>query len=43
MASYIARVELRGQPTYADFQNLHAAMAQVYFSRTIVGDRWLLS
>lgn len=36
--AHIARVELRGKPTYEDFENLHAAMAKAYFTRTIVGD-----
>jgi hypothetical protein len=34
---YIARVELRGTPSYDDYDKLHTAMARAYFTRTIVG------
>jgi hypothetical protein len=35
--TYVARVELLGNPTYTDYANLHSAMARSGFSRTIVG------
>jgi hypothetical protein len=44
MPIYIARIELRGNPTRQDYDNLHAAMQKYGFLQTIViqGQTWEL-
>jgi hypothetical protein len=37
MAYYAIRVELKGNPTYQEYQTLHALMARMGFSQTIDG------
>jgi hypothetical protein len=37
MPSYIARVELRGNPSSKDYKRLHKAMKQLGFLQTIIG------
>ena len=37
MPSYAIRVELKGNPSYAEYERLHTAMANLGFARTISG------
>jgi hypothetical protein len=37
MAKYAIRVELRGNPTYQEYETLHALMARMGFLQTIDG------
>jgi hypothetical protein len=37
MPNYTIRVELKGNPTYLEYQRLHAAMSKLGFNQTIGG------
>ncbi len=37
MPNYAIRVELKGNPSYVEYEKLHTAMANLGFNRTIVG------
>jgi hypothetical protein len=39
MTAYTVRVELKGDPSYVEYERLHALMAQLGFGRTVTGDK----
>lgn len=39
MAAYTVRAELKGDPSFSQYEKLHALMAQLGFGRTVKGDR----